>query len=145
MCSLKKTYVGFFGAPLKTFKPNMSLLCAVLVVFEDLGWRHRPFLPLFIFSLVVFNCAFFLQSSHVTLCTWFKRFKPVKSRSNLSVKYAAKIDFSEQRMDRNLLWCTSLRSAFSHRYLMSALGGGDVSSTSVNIEWSVVSRLRNCT
>lgn len=40
----------FFGAPLKAFKPNMSLLCAVLVVLRVWEGDVALFLPLSSFS-----------------------------------------------------------------------------------------------
>lgn len=67
------------GASLNTFKPNMSRLCAVLMVFEDLGWSDSlfPSSP-FVFVLVFFFWLCLLSStqsrhiSAVTLCASLK-------------------------------------------------------------------------
>lgn len=57
------------GASLKTFKPNMSRLCAVLMVFGGFWMERFPFHFLSVHfrrSCVFFDCAFFLQRSRVT-------------------------------------------------------------------------------
>lgn len=95
------------GASLKTFKPNMSRLCAVLMVFWGFWMARFPFH----FLSVHFrrSCVFWLcllsstQSCHtsaVTLCTWLKTDStPVKSYSNLSVKHCKNGLLGKQQTD----------------------------------------------
>lgn len=90
-----------------------------------------------VFFFCYFNRAFFLQCSHVTSMQspYVLKSNVVNNRRILHKvsqlnKDAAKMTLHSQThthtnrsSDGNLLWCTFLHSAYSHRYLMSAFGG----------------------
>lgn len=126
-------------------KPNVPPQCAVFKNFEDLvgekftGLFLLLLLPLpqfkvLFISFLFFNRALFLQCSHITsvqspyvLNSNVVDYRRILTTS-LSVKQRlCKNDTptdTNRSSDGNLLWCTFLHSAFSHRYLMSPLLGG---------------------
>lgn len=129
---------------------HLSQICLVCVpcwwFFEDFWMERFPFPVLsvhfrsrvFLIVPSFFNAVASHQCSHLMRLAQTDS-TPVKSYSNLSVRRCKNRLFGKQQTGRSdgnlLLWCASLYSAFSRRYLMSALG--DISWTSVNIERSV--------
>lgn len=109
---------------------RLSQICVLCVLCWRI-WRtwdgeiHLSFLSARFLSCVILIVPSFFSA--VTLCTWFKcrhRWNLTQTSQLNTLQKSTLRWTANGSSDGNLLWCTSLCSAFSHRYLMSALGGG---------------------